>query len=75
MVSATLAHTANPIGSSINVVDVFITHILIDADTSINPPTSFEPLFPMAINIFKASLLCKPEDSIPRAKIKPPINK
>ena len=75
IVSATLEHTANPIGSNINVVDVFITHMLIEAETSMKPPTNLAPLFPMAINIFNASRLCNPDDSMPRAKIKPPINK
>ena len=75
IVSATLAHTASPMGNNINVVEVFITHILIKADTSINPPTSLAPLFPIAINIFNARRLCNPDDSMPNAKIKPPINK
>ena len=66
---------SNPIGKSIKVVEVFMTHILIEAETSINPPTNLDPLLPMAINIFNARRLCKPEDSIPKAKIKPPINK
>ena len=75
IVSATLEHTAKPIGKSIKVVDVFITHMLIEAETSIKPPTNFAPLFPIAINIFNANRLCNPDDSIPRAKIKPPMNK
>ena len=75
MVSETLAHTENPIGSNINVVDVFITHMLIEAETSMKPPTNLAPLCPMAINIFNTSRLCNPDDSMPRAKIKPPINK
>ena len=57
IVSDMTPHTANPIGNSINVVDVFITHILIRAATSINPPTSLLPLEPTNIIIFKAILL------------------
>ena len=67
--------TANPIGSNINVVEVFITHILINAATSIKPPTSFLPLEPTEIIILRAILLCNPELSIPRASIKPPKNR
>ena len=57
MVSAITAHTANPIGNSIKVVEVFITHMLISADTSINPPTNLAPLEPTARIIFRAILL------------------
>ena len=57
MVSATLAQTARPIGSSINVVEVFITHMLINAETNIKPPISLAPLLPTAISIFNARRL------------------
>ena len=43
---ATEAQTASPIGSSNNVVEVFITHILIRAETNMKPPTNFAPLLP-----------------------------
>ena len=72
IVSAITPQTAKPIGNNINVVEVFITHILINAATSINPPTSFFPLDPTKIIIFRAILLWSPEFSIPRANIKPP---
>jgi hypothetical protein len=72
IVSDMTAHTANPMGKSISVVDVFITHILIRAATSIKPPTSLLPLEPTNIIIFKAILLWRPELSIPSANINPP---
>jgi hypothetical protein len=75
IVSDITPHTAKPIGNSINVVDVFITHILIKAATSMKPPTSFFPLEPTEIIILRAILLCSPELSIPSANIKPPKNK
>ena len=46
-----------------------------EAETSMKPPTNFAPLFPIAINILKASRLCSPDDSMPNAKINPPMNK
>ena len=64
--------TANPIGRSINVVEVFITNILSEAATIIKPPINFSPDDPTAVIIFNAILLCKPDLSIPKAKIKPP---
>ena len=72
---ATEAQTASPIGSSNNVVEVFITHILIRAETNMKPPTNFAPLLPTRTSICNARRLCNPDASIPRAKIKPPINK
>ena len=72
IVSEITPQTANPIGSNIKVVEVFITHILIKAATNIKPPTSVLPLEPTTIIIFKAILLCSPELSIPSASIKPP---
>ena len=57
IVSAITVHTANPMGKSIKVVEVFITHILISAETSIKPPISLAPLEPTARIIFKAILL------------------
>ena len=71
----TTPQTARPIGNNIKVTDVFITHILNNAATNIKPPTSFAPLVPTAMIIFKAKRLCNPEFSIPRAKMKPPKNK
>ena len=75
IVSDITPQTANPIGSSIRVVEVFITHMLISAATSIKPPTNFLPLEPTEIIIFNAILLCNPELSIPSANINPPKNK
>ena len=75
IVSDITVQTANPIGNNIKVVEVFITHILISAATSINPPTSFLPLEPTAIIILRAILLWSPELSIPRASINPPKNR
>ena len=72
MVVLTTEHTANPIGKSINVVDVFITNILIKAATNIKPPINFEPSDPKAIIILKAIRLCSPDLSMARASIKPP---
>ena len=51
---ATEAQTASPIGSSNNVVEVFITHILIRAETSMKPPTNFAPLLPTRTSICNA---------------------
>ena len=57
IVLATTEQTARPIGKSINVVEVFITNILINAATVIKPPISLGPLEPAAIIICKAILL------------------
>ena len=70
--SATELQTAKPIGSNISVVEVFITHILINADTTIKPPTNIAPLLPTLTSILKANLLCKPDASIPSASMNPP---
>ena len=56
-VFATTEHIARPIGKSIRVVDVFITHILIKAETSMNPPISLGPSEPSLFIIIKARRL------------------
>ena len=56
-VLATTEHIARPMGKSINVVDVFITHILMNAETSIKPPISFGPSDPSLLIIIKARRL------------------
>ena len=57
IVLVTTEQTAKPIGKSINVVDVFITNILISAAMVIKPPINLGPLEPAAIIICKAILL------------------
>ena len=57
IVLETTPQTARPIGSNMSVTEVFITHILDKAATSIKPPTSLAPLVPTAMIIFKASRL------------------
>ena len=64
-----------PMGSSINVVDVFITHILIDALANINPAISDRPLFPTEVRIVRAMRLWRFHRSIARAMTKPPIKR
>ena len=71
-VFATTEQIARPIGSNIRVVDVFITHILIKADTSMNPPISLGPSEPSFLIIINASRLCSPDLSIDSAIKKPP---
>ena len=56
-VLATTEQIASPIGKSISVVDVFITNILIRAETSIKPPISFGPSEPRLLIINKARRL------------------
>ena len=66
---------ARHIGSSIRVVDVFITHILIKKEIAIRIPTM--PAAELLNNVITESaiLLCSPDDWIAKAKIKPPKNK
>ena len=59
-------------GRSIIVVAVFITHILIKAAVSINPPTREAPLEPAKSNTNRAILLCKSHFWIAVAIKKPP---
>ena len=49
--------------------------MLTKAATNIKLPIKADPFVPIRIIIFNAILLCSPEASIPRAKIKPPKNK
>ena len=51
---------------------VLLTHILKIAVVNINPAMILLGLVPEKANIFKAILLCSPEDSIAAAIIKPP---
>ena len=57
IVLLTTEHTANPIGNSIRVVEVFITNILIKAAIVIKPAINFGPLDPAAMIICRAILL------------------
>ena len=54
------------------VVDVFITHMLIKAETSMNPPISLGPSDPSLLIIINARRLWRPDLSIDRAIKKPP---
>jgi hypothetical protein len=71
-VFATTEHIARPIGNNIRVVDVFITHMLIKAETSMNPPISLGPSEPSLLIIINARRLWRPDLSIDRAIKKPP---
>jgi hypothetical protein len=62
-------------GSSIRVVDVFITHILIKKEMAIRIPTMPGAELLNDVITERAILLCKPDDWIAKAKIKPPKNK
>jgi hypothetical protein len=62
-------------GSSISVVDVFITHILIKKEIAIKMPTIPEAELLNDVITERAILLCSPDDWMAKAKMKPPKNK
>ena len=66
---------ARHMGSSISVVDVFITHILIKKEIAIKMPTIPEAELLNDVITERAILLCSPDDWMAKAKMKPPKNK
>ena len=74
-VSFTTVITAKPMGKSIIVVAVFMTHMLITAAVIIKPKINEEPFDPALLRTNNAILLCKSHFCIAVASKKPPKNK
>ncbi len=67
--------TERTIGSSIMVVDVFVIHMLSNAQTSMNPPTRRLPSVPTRSRIASAMRRCRFHFSSASAMMNPPMNR